>query len=146
MKKLISLMLALACILSCTVLTSCDEDTPSKIALTTSNYKNYLAINSSLEEEGYKDDKHYVKISITVKKSINVEFEKAVINFSHSVSREFSGSFASYVGHKFSLELSSDGEATATIFCYARGGGKLDVDKLLESIKNVESISGYVIE
>ena len=142
MKKLISLMLALACILSCTVLTSCDED---KIALTTSNYKNYLAINSSLEEEGYKDDQHYVKISITVKKSINVEFEKAVINFSHRVSNEF-GSLASLRSHRFSLELSSNGEATATIFCYARGGGKLDVDTLLESIKKVESLSGYVIE
>ena len=137
MKKLISLMLALACILSCTVLMSCDEDTPSKIALTTSNYKNYLAINSSLEEEGYKDDQHYIKILITVKKSINVEFEKAVINFRHS---------DGYKAHNFSLELSSSGEASTTIYCYSVGTTKSKIEKHLKSVKNVTSISGYVIE
>lgn len=137
MKKLISLMLALACILSCTVLTSCDEDTPSKIELTTSNYKNYLAINSSLEEEGYKDDTYYLKISITVKKSINVEFEKAVINFHHRVG---------YKSHKFSLELSSNGEASTTIYCYySTATTKSMIEKHLEKVKNVTSISGYVI-
>lgn len=140
MKKLISLMLALACILSCTVLTSCDEDKiykTSKIALTTSNYKNYLAINSSLEEEGYKDDQHYVKISITVKKSINVEFEKAVIKFYHK---------DGYKAHNFSLELSSSGEASTTFYCYSVGTTKKKVEQHLESVKKVTSISGYVIE
>jgi hypothetical protein len=129
-------MLALACILSCTVLTSCDEDTPSKIELTTSNYKNYLAINTSLEEEGYKDDTHYVKISITVKKSINVEFEKAVINFRH---------IDGYKSHNFSLELSSNGEASTTIYCYSIATSKSMIEKHLEKVKNVTSISGYVI-
>lgn len=144
MKKLISITLLLVCVLSCTFLMSC-----GKTELTLENYKQYLAINAQLEEDGFKDDTRYAKITVSIKKSSNVEFEGATINFSHG-GGYYSLSQKQYIGipekkHEFSLELSSDGEASTTFYCYLSENTNFDLNELLKEVKNVVSVSGYVI-
>lgn len=157
MKKLISLMLALACILSCTVLTSCGEtenetetvtETVTKTELDIYNYDDYIALNASVVDFGYKNESYYVMMTLSAKKAKeNVKFESVKIKFKHTDygSADSDSIIPNAEDHTYTLSLNPDGEGTITICC-AFLFNYTGITERDNYVKTIESISGYVIE